>query len=197
MNILINELPDLIIDYNTKCSQLHNYFDLDTNKERIWFIEYESDSEDLEPTNKITETKPPKPKAKATPKPKAKATPKPKKEKQESPAEISQEILNEFWNDLIDTELPTSLVSLTDSFSWFYKTPTAEAEMATLILNKTTELNTTYNVKLIRPPFWTTDNQPSTSSFQSWQPDWQTVKSDTFWNTKYPPLKKTKMKKMK
>lgn len=190
MNILISELPDFIIDYNVECSQLHDYFDLDTNKERIWFIKYEeSDSEDLEPTNKITETKPPKPKAKATPKP--------KKEKQKSPAEISQQILNEFWNDLIDTELPTSLVSLTDCFIWFYNTPTAEAEMATLILNKTTELNTTYNVKLIRPPFWTTDNQPSTSSFQSWQPDWQTVKSDTFWNQKYPPLKKTRAKKVK
>ena len=184
------DLVDFIIHYDLECDQTHDYFDLDTNKERIWFIKYEeSDSEDLEPTNKITETKPPKPKAKATPKP--------KKEKQKSPAEISQQILNEFWNDLIDTELPTSLVSLTDCFIWFYNTPTAEAEMATLILNKTTELNTTYNVKLIRPPFWTTDNQPSTSSFQSWQPDWQTVKSDTFWNTKYPPLKKTKAKKGK
>ena len=72
MNILISELPDFIIHYDIKCSQLHDYFDLDTNKERIWFIEYESDSEDLEPTNKITETKPPKPKAKATPKAKPK-----------------------------------------------------------------------------------------------------------------------------
>jgi len=65
MNILINEIPDFIIHYDTECSQLHDYFDLDTNKERIWFIKYESDSEDLEVTNKIKPKKTPKPKPKA------------------------------------------------------------------------------------------------------------------------------------
>lgn len=65
MNILINEIPDFIIHHNEDCSQLHDYFDLDTNKERIWFIKYESDSEDLEVTNKIKPKKTPKAKAKA------------------------------------------------------------------------------------------------------------------------------------
>ena len=109
--------------------------------------------------------------------------------------ETAQQLLDEYWDELIDTGLPTSLVSLNDDCIFFYNSPTAEAEMATLILNKITELNTTYNVGLTRPKFWSNDNEAKMSSFQSWQSDWETVNWDTFWNTKYPPLKKTKSEK--
>lgn len=125
-----------------------------------------------------------------------------KKEKANPAKEIAQEILDTFWDTLTiedDDGNPqsTALVELTDEFIFFYNSPTSEAKMATLIADKIAELNKKYNVNLTRPTFWSTDNVLNLTSFQSWQPDWQTVKSDTFWKTKYPPLKKSRSKKVK
>lgn len=122
------------------------------------------------------------------PKPKPTLT-KAKKVKPLSNLEITQNLLDEYWSELFDT-----LISLNDDFIIFYNSPTSETEMATLIADKIAALN---NVGLHRPTFWTDDNQPSKSSFQSWQPDWETVKWDEFWNQKYPPLKKSRAKKTK
>jgi hypothetical protein len=171
------KLDDFIIHHNVECSQLHDYFDLDTNIEHYFSVL------DLEPTNKIKQKKTPKAK--------------PKKTKPIPVIETAQELLDEFWDELIDTGLPTSLVSINNDCIFFYNSPTAEAEMATQIADKIAELALTYNVGLTRPTFWSNDNEAKITSFQSWQPDWETVNSDTFWNTKYPPLKKSRAKKVK
>lgn len=53
MNLVIYDdernikLDDFIIHHNIECSQLHDYFDLDSNTEHYFSIL------DLEPTNKI------------------------------------------------------------------------------------------------------------------------------------------------
>ena len=178
------KLPDFIIHHNIECSQLHDYFDLDTG-----LNPYEDHNTSiyepvLEPVNKKI----------IKPKPKSKPTN--KKPKPKSNLEIAQQLLDEFWNELVDTGLPTSLVSLKHCI-FFYNSPTAEAEMATLIADKIAELALTHNVGLLRPTFWSTDNEAKMTSFQSWQPDWETVEWDTFWNQKYPPLKKSRVKKVK
>jgi len=179
------KLPDFIIHHNDDCSQLHDYFDLDTG-----LNPYEGHNTSiyepvLEPVNKKN----------IKPKPKSKPTN--KKPKPKSNLEIAQKLLDEFWNELIDTGLPTSLVSLNNDCIFFYNSPTAEAQMATLIADKIAELALTYNVGLTRPTFWSDDNQCKMTSFQSWQPDWETVNWDTFWNRKWPPLKKSRAKKVK
>jgi len=187
MNILINEIPDFIIHHDEQCSQLHDYFDLDTG-----LNPYEGHNTSVwqpvgidEPCNiKII-------------KPKPKSKPTNKKPKPKSNLEIAQQLLDEFWNGLIDTGLPTSLVSITDGCIFFYNSPTAEAEMSTLIADKIAELALTHNVGLVRPTFWSADNEAKMTSFQSWQPDWETLEWDTFWKQKYPPLKKTRAKKVK
>lgn len=147
--------------------------------------------------------KPEPPKAEKPKAEKPKAKPKAKKEKAPPAKEIAQKILDDFWSRTYSGEddegnlVATPLVELTDEFIFFYNTPTSEAKMATLIADKITELNNKYNVNLTRPTFWSPDNIASNTSFQSWQPDWETVKYDMFWKTKYPPLKKTKAKKVK
>lgn len=45
------KLDDFIIHHNVECSQLHDYFDLDTNIEHYFSVL------DLEPTNKIKQKK--------------------------------------------------------------------------------------------------------------------------------------------
>jgi len=164
----------LIIHYDLECDQNHLYYDLDT--------EYNP----YEPAfnKKIL-------------KPIAKCKPTNKKTKPKSNLETAQELLDEYWNGLINSDPPTSLVSMNDAFIFFYNSPTSEAQMATQIANKIAELALTYNVGLTKPTFWSDDNQAKSTSFQSWQVDWETVTWDEFWKLKYPPLKRCRAKKTK
>lgn len=188
MEIFINDdLVDFIIYYDIECDQTHDYFDLDTGvnpySDHNTSI-YEPVSID-EPVNKKI----------IKPKPKTKPTN--KKPKPKTNLETATELLDEYWNGLVNSDTPTSLVSLNDEFIFFYNSATAEAQMATQIADKIAELALTYNVGLTRPTFWSDDNQAQMTSFQSWQPDWKTVKWDEFWKLKYPPLKRCRAKKNK
>ena len=171
-------LVDFIIHHDIECDQTHDFFDLNTG---------------LNPYESVLITEP---FNKKTIKPKPNTKPTNKKPKPKSNLEIAQQLLDEFWNDLIDSSLPTSLVSLNNDCIFFYNSSTAEAQMATLISDKIAELALTYNVGLTRPTFWSDDNQAKMTSFQSWQSDWETIKWDDFWNAKYPPLKRCRVKKV-
>lgn len=176
------ELVDFIIHYDIECDQTHNYFDLDTGVNP--YIDDNTSIYDELVDKKII-------------KPKPKTKPTNKKPKPKTNLETATELLNEYWNGLVNSNPPTSLVSMNDEFIFFYNSPTSEAQMATQISDKIAELALTHNVRLIRPTYWSDDNQAKMTSFQSWQPDWETVKWNEFWNNKYPPLKRCRTKKTK
>ena len=181
------DLVDFIIHHDLECDQTHEYFDLDTGCNSY-------DSPETSIYDELVDKKniKPKPKSKPTNKKQTNKKPKPK-----TNLETAQELLDEYWNGLINSDPPTSLVSMNDDFIFFYNSPTSEAQMATQIADKIAELSLTYNVGLTRPTFWSDDNQAQMTSFQSWQPDWETVKWDEFWKLKYPPLKRCRAKKTK
>jgi hypothetical protein len=185
MELLIYDDVDFIISkihYDLECDQTHEYFDLDSG-----YNPY--DSPDTSIYDELVDKK--------IIKPKGKSKPTNKKPKPISNEKIAQQLLDEYWNGLINSDPPTSLVSMNDAFIFFYNSPTSEAQMATQIADKIAELSLTYNVGLTRPTFWSDDNQAQMSSFQSWQPDWETVTSDEFWKLKFPPLKRCRAKKIK
>jgi len=174
-------LVDFIIHHDIECDQTHEYFDLDTG-----YNPY--DMPDTSIYDELVDKK--------IIKPKIKSKPTNKKPKPKTNLETAQELLDEYWNGLINSDQPTSLVSMNDDFIFFYNSPTSEAQMATQIADKIAELALTYNVGLTRPTFWSDDNQAKMTSFQSWQSDWETIKWDDFWNAKYPPLKRCRVKKV-
>lgn len=176
------DLVDFKIHYDLECDQTHEYFDLDTGCNPY-------DSPDTSIYDELVDKK--------IIKPKPKSKPTNKKPKPKTNLETAQELLDEYYNKLFGLDTSTSLVSMNDDFIFFYNSPTSEAQMATQIADKIAELSLTYNVGLIQPSCMSIDNQMNNTSFQSWQPDWETVKWDEFWKQKYPPLKRCRAKKTK